>query len=107
VPAPIAYVVVARAADVRPGTVHLVRAGERWYALANVDGDLHALANDCPHLGGPLGKGRLVNGCELECPWHQWRWDVRSGRCAWPGSPARALRVPVRVQGPDVLLPLL
>ena len=106
-PAPIEYVAVARAADIRPGTVHLVRAGERWYALANVAGELHALVNECPHLGGSLGKGRLVDGTELECPWHAWRWDVRSGRCAWPESAWRARRVPVRVAGPDVLLPLL
>jgi nitrite reductase/ring-hydroxylating ferredoxin subunit len=85
----------------------MVRAGERWLALANVDGELYALLNECPHLGGPLGKGELENGAELVCPWHHWRWDVRSGRCVWPPTSWRARRVPVRVEGSSVLLPLL
>ena len=58
--AAIEYVTVAYLADVPPGTVISVRAGERWYALANVDGVLHALDNNCPHNGGPLGKGETA-----------------------------------------------
>lgn len=84
----------------------MVQAGERWYALANVDGAFHALDNNCPHNGGPLGRGRLVDGA-IECPWHQWRWDVASGQNIWPLSPWRARRVPVRRDGEDLLLPLL
>jgi nitrite reductase/ring-hydroxylating ferredoxin subunit len=99
-------VTVARVADVPPGQVVLVQAGERWYALANLEGIWHALDNNCPHNGGPLGKGTL-NGAELECPWHGWRWDVRSGRNCWPGSDWRAARVPVRVVGDEVQLPVL
>ena len=69
---------MARLSDVPSGHVVAVRAGERWYALANVDGVLHAVDNNCPHNGGPLSKGTLV-GRELVCPWHGWRWDVTTG----------------------------
>jgi nitrite reductase/ring-hydroxylating ferredoxin subunit len=100
------YVSVARASELPPGTVTRVLAGDRWYALANVDGTFHAIDNNCPHNGGPLGKGRLV-GRELECPWHQWRWDVTTGRACWPSTDWRVLRVPVRVVGDEVQLPLL
>jgi nitrite reductase/ring-hydroxylating ferredoxin subunit len=99
-------VTVARVAEVLPGQVVLVQAGQRWYALAHVDGVWHALDNNCPHNGGPLGKGTL-NGTELECPWHGWRWDIRSGRNCWPGSDWRASRVPVRIVGDEVQLPVL
>ena len=102
----IEYVTVARTADVPPGHVRLVCAGERCYALANVDGAFHALDNNCPHNGGPLGKGRVL-GTELECPWHGWRWEISSGRNAWPGVDWRVLRVPVRVVGDAVMLPVL
>ena len=98
---------VANVRDVPPGTVVQVQAGDRWYALANVDGVLHALDNNCPHNGGPLGRG-LLAGCELICPWHGWRWDVTSGRNCWPGTQWRASRVPVRVVGDgDIQLPVL
>lgn len=96
---------MARLADVPPGTVRLVRAGEHWYALANVDGALYAVDNNCPHSGGPLGKGTLY-GRELECPLHAWRWDVTTGRATWPATDWRVARVPVQVAGDEVLLPV-
>jgi nitrite reductase/ring-hydroxylating ferredoxin subunit len=103
----IEYVTVARLDAVPPGAVVLVRAGERWYALVNVDGVVHAVDNNCPHNGAPLSKGTLA-GRELVCPWHHWRWDVTSGRNCWPGSNWRVARVPVRVlDGGEIQLPLI
>jgi nitrite reductase/ring-hydroxylating ferredoxin subunit len=101
------YVTVAHVQDVPPGTVRQVQAGERWYALANVDGVLHAVDNNCPHNGGPLGKG-FLNGSQLTCPWHAWSWDVTSGRNCAPGVDWRVLRVPVRVLPTgDIQLPVI
>ena len=97
---------MARLGDVPPGKLLQVRAGERTYVLANVDGTLHALDNNCPHNGGPLAHGAL-NGPQLTCPWHGWTWDVTSGRNCWPGVAWRAMRVPVRVVGDDIQLPVL
>jgi nitrite reductase/ring-hydroxylating ferredoxin subunit len=105
-PSAIEYVTVARRGDVAPGQVLLVQAGERWFALANVGGELYAVLNDCPHNGGPLGKGEL-QGRELVCPWHGWRWDVTSGRNCWPGADWRAAKVPVKIVGDEVQLPVL
>lgn len=34
----------------------------------------------CPHVGGPLDRGRLEEG-ELICPWHRWRFRLKDGRC--------------------------
>src|SRR5438105_7796756 len=90
------YVTVAHVRDVPPGCIVQVQAGERWYAVANVEGTLHALDNNCPHNGGPLAKGSL-DGRELTCPWHGWRWDVTSGRNCSPGTDLRVPRLPVRV----------
>jgi len=102
----VAYVAVARAGDIPVGAVKLVRAGERLYALANVAGHYYALDNNCPHNGGPLAKGALV-GQELVCPWHGWRWSVSSGRNTWPGSGWRVPRLPVRLVGDEIQLPLV
>lgn len=89
-----------------PGTVRLVRAGGRAFALVNVEGAFFALDNNCPHNGGPLGMGTL-RGTELICPWHGWRWDVTSGRNRWPGTDWRVPRLPVRVVGDEIQLPVL
>ncbi|HEX9416686.1 MAG TPA: Rieske 2Fe-2S domain-containing protein [Gaiellaceae bacterium] len=72
------FVTVARVEDVPPGTVTRVRAGEEDIALANVDDEFFATQGHCLHLEGPLGDGELENSV-LACPWHGWRYDVRTG----------------------------
>ena len=55
-----------------------MEAGEREIAVYNVDGTFYATQNECVHIKGPLGAGRL-DGCVITCPWHGWQYDVRTG----------------------------
>ena len=70
---------VASLADVPAGSVKGVEANGSRIALANVDGDLYALADRCSHQDFPLSDGEL-EGTELECIYHGARFDVCSGR---------------------------
>ena len=72
------FVTVARVEDVPPGMVTRVQAGEEELALANVGDEFFATQGACVHLQGPLGDGEL-EGTMLVCPWHGWRYDVRTG----------------------------
>lgn len=49
-------------------------------AVARADGDITVTQNDCPHRGMAMSRGRIVDGL-LECPYHGWLFDARSGRC--------------------------
>ena len=69
---------VAKVADLEPGSCLSVEAGGRWVALFNVDGTIYATDNTCPHAGGPLGEG-MLDADIVECPWHGWRFNVRTG----------------------------
>jgi nitrite reductase (NADH) small subunit/3-phenylpropionate/trans-cinnamate dioxygenase ferredoxin subunit len=69
---------VARLSDLRPGQCLSVEAGGLGIALFNVNGAIYALDNTCPHAGGPLGEGVLEDHL-VRCPWHGWRYDVRTG----------------------------
>ncbi len=74
-------VTVGRVEDVPPGrgaTVELLDGME--LALYNIEGQFHAIENFCPHKGAPLADGNLC-GHTVECDWHGWRFDVRSGQC--------------------------
>lgn len=75
-------------------------------ALYRVEGRYHATSNVCTHAFALLSDG-LLDGCEIECPLHNGRFDVRTGRAL--SSPAETdLKVfPVRVEGDElqVLLP--
>ena len=57
--------VVAKVAEVAPGTSKLVIAGGRRIALFNVQGAFYALADKCPHESGPLCQGKIVGLSKL------------------------------------------
>jgi len=57
----------------------VVELGGRPWRLAQLDGELIAFSALCPHALGPLEEAPLEKGA-IECPWHRYRFDVRSGR---------------------------
>lgn len=62
----------------RGATVRLKDGAE--VALFNVNGKYHAIENFCPHKGYPLADSRLYDQT-VECDFHGWRFDVRTGEC--------------------------
>ena len=70
--------------------------------LANVNGELSALDNVCPHRGGPLGQGWL-EGNVVVCPWHSWSFHAKTGLAEYPEN-ERVEVFPLRVEGEDVLI---
>lgn len=72
------FVTVAKVSEIPPGTGRTVEVQGVWIALFNVDGAFYAVDNTCPHSGGPLGEGSL-DGDIVVCPWHGWRFNVRTG----------------------------
>jgi nitrite reductase (NADH) small subunit len=50
------------------------------YAVFLVDGEPEVTDAACPHNGGPLADG-MVRGGVVTCPWHWYRFELRTGRC--------------------------
>ena len=48
------------------------------FALYVIDGEVLASQSFCPHLQGPLFQGTIA-GDTVVCPWHQWRFSLRTG----------------------------
>ena len=69
----------------------------RAIAVFNFDGSFYAIDDVCTHDGGPLAEGRL-SGCEIQCPRHGARFDVRTGKplCMPAIEPVTAHHVEVR-----------
>jgi sulfoxide reductase heme-binding subunit YedZ len=44
---------------------------------------LCAVANVCAHQGGPLGEGKIVDGC-ITCPWHGYQYLPANGQSPPP-----------------------
>lgn len=73
----------------------VVRVEGRRLALFLTGGRVYALTNVCRHQGGPLGEGRIVDGC-VTCPWHGWQYRPSDG-CSPPPFEEKVETYTVRV----------
>ena len=75
--------------------------------------EFFALATRCPHQGGDLAQGHLTclvessepgeyrtsrHGEILRCPWHQWEYDIRTGKSWVDPRTVRVRNFPVSVE---------
>ena len=120
-------VVIAKVWEIPPGERKNVVPfrGRAGIGVFNVNGDLYALRNICPHKRGPLCTGELTghidaaappsageaeltvegDGEVLRCPWHQWPFEIATGRCL-VDSNVRVKTYPVRIDGNDIIVDL-
>jgi len=73
-------------------------AGKTKVLLVKRAGEIHAIAEVCSHLGGPLSEGKL-DGDVIECPWHASRFCVRDGSVVDGPATHPQPRCDVRVRG--------
>ncbi|MEM9375231.1 MAG: Rieske 2Fe-2S domain-containing protein [Pseudomonadota bacterium] len=74
--APVSTMVDSRAKIVRPlkgEAIAVFRDGQQISAVSNV----------CRHQGGPLGEGKIVDGC-ITCPWHGFQYRMEDGQSPAP-----------------------
>ena len=65
--------------------------------LVIAQGDrLFAIANRCPHEGYPLSEGTLGPECVLTCNWHNWKFDLASGKALVGRDPVRTYAIEER-----------
>ncbi len=69
-------------------------AGCTSIVLCRVEGKLHALDVRCPHEGGRITEGPLVDGKHARCPLHNFTFDPRTGAVvSGNGGKARVYKV--------------
>ena len=72
---------VADLAEVPPGERKRVEVNSELITLFNIDGELFAIYDRCPHKKTtPLVRGTL-NGLGVKCPNHGFRFDLKTGEC--------------------------
>ncbi|WP_431239823.1 Rieske (2Fe-2S) protein [Mycolicibacterium aichiense] len=90
--------------DVWEGEMHAVNLAAVDVVLCNIDGEVHAYQDRCPHLANRLSDGKLRENI-LTCPAHEWVFDARTGKGVNPVD-ASLRRFPVRVDGDCILVRL-
>ena len=110
-------VYVAKVDELADRERRIVVEGGLEIGVFRLGDEFFAWENDCPHAGGPVCQGRVMNrvnevldaekrahGYEfveedvhIICPWHGYEFNIRSG--AHPGDPTTQLRgYPVSVR---------
>ncbi len=82
-------------ATIPEGRARIVCAGGERVAIFRHDEKLSAVSNVCRHQNGPLGEGRVIDGC-ITCPWHGYQYRPEDGASPPPFTekvPTFALRV--------------
>jgi sulfoxide reductase heme-binding subunit YedZ len=76
-------------------------AGER-VAIFRHGGAISAVSNVCRHQNGPLGEGRVIDGC-ITCPWHGYQYRPEDG-CSPPPFTEKIETYRVKLAGRRVLV---
>lgn len=94
---------VCRVGDIPEGRARIARLsnGNR-VAVFHHEGRLAALSNACAHQNGPLGEGRVRDGCAT-CPWHGFQYRLTDG-CSPPPFTEKVPTYFLRIEGGRVLV---
>ena len=76
--------------------------GRERVAVFRYGGQVSAVTNVCAHQRGPLGEGKIVDGC-ITCPWHGWEYRPQDGQSPPPFT-ERIATYRVRVEGRRIFL---
>lgn len=93
---------VAMVGQIPEGEGRTFQVGQTLVAVFLKNGEYFAINDTCPHMGASLGEG-FLEGDQVICPWHAWRFCIKDG--LWmdnPKSKTKNETYPVRVEGNEI-----
>ncbi|WP_372656890.1 Rieske (2Fe-2S) protein [Hydrogenophaga sp.] len=79
---------VCKAEDLPQGKMAVYTAGEARVVVYHLEDGFFATQSNCTHTFAPLGRGKIVDGCKVQCPLHRARFDIKTGEVVdWANFP--------------------
>ena len=97
------FVKVASLEQLSPGSSLQLFLDGKEIALFNIEGTIYAVDDRCSHAEAPLSDG-VVEGCEVECPLHGARFDLRSGENLTPPALEPISTYGVKIEGNEIYI---
>jgi sulfoxide reductase heme-binding subunit YedZ len=72
------FVEICDAAEIPDNRAIVATLSRERVAIFRYGDRISAVSNVCRHQNGPLGEGRIVDGC-ITCPWHGYQYLPHSG----------------------------
>ena len=74
--------------EIPVGSLKPFKAGDTKVVVYHLDDGFYATQYSCTHVFAPLAKGKIVDECQIQCPFHRARFDIRSGEVVeWANFP--------------------
>ena len=99
------YVNVARVSEIPENRMRAFEVQGQKILIANVEGRLYAVSDNCPHMSYPLYMGSL-NGRILTCGFHYAKFDVTTGEVLSPPAQEPLKTFKIKVQNDTIVVKL-
>jgi methionine sulfoxide reductase heme-binding subunit len=77
------FVKACKVGDIKEDCARIFAADGHEIAIFKSKNKISAISNLCKHQNGPLGEGRIIDGC-ITCPWHGYQYLPHNGRSPEP-----------------------
>ena len=77
------FVYVCKVEDIGDSRAKIFCVDKERIAVYRHENKLYAVHNVCKHQGGPLGEGKILDGC-ITCPWHGYQYLPQNGQSPPP-----------------------
>ena len=101
-PAGDGFVAVCSVASIPDTRARVVSVGGERVAVFKYGDCISAISNVCQHQNGPLGEGRIIDGC-ITCPWHGYQYLPETGASPPPFT-EKVAAYRTRIAGAQVLV---
>ena len=79
---------LCRTEDIGKGRMKAFTAGSEKIVVYHLEDGFYATQANCTHVFAPLARGRILDDCKVQCPFHHARFDIRTGEVVdWANFP--------------------
>ena len=96
------FVPVCKVNDIKDDRAKIFTISGERVAVFKYEGKLSAVNNVCRHQGGPLGEGKVIDGC-ITCPWHGYQYLPGNGQSPPPFT-EKVETYKLKLEGDQVLI---
>lgn len=72
------FVMACSVEAIRENRAKVICLNDERIAIFKYDNKISAVSNVCKHQNGPLGEGKIIDGC-ITCPWHGYQYEPHNG----------------------------
>lgn len=77
------FVKVCEVSEIEENRAKVIFSNGQNIAIFKYENKISAVNNVCRHQHGPLGEGKIVDGC-ITCPWHGYQYHPHNGQSPPP-----------------------